>query len=259
MAQDPARQTRRQHLGHQAKTPPLVTAHRHQRSTKGRHRIGRRVTGGIECPTFRDLLACGFGHGDLAQSDRGGGLVELQSQPAFAVRHGKGDRVCPDHTRLAARRGHNRRGVGKSDADQPCLGDLLGEISKRGAGVCVSNGQTGQPELAGRIERRRKPVCECGLSKPHLRIHMDRCGARYAHHRCHVAFDAAAGQLQAIAFQVVQAANPVSCGFGPRHRPCHLGRGKGTCPVSQQCRLNCLFNLILCDARHMYFSRRTWP
>ena len=180
---DAACHARGQKLGHQAKSPAFVPAHRHQRSTQRGVRVGCWAPLGIHGPAFGNALTRCLGHGDFAQRDGCGGLVKLHGNAALPVRHGKRDGIGADHPGFSAGRRDDRRGIGHPDPDQARARDLPGEETQRRAGVRVAHHQLRGAVGPGGCDRGLQRALERGLRKPHLPIDLNNAGARLRDNR----------------------------------------------------------------------------
>ena len=210
-----------QQFRHQAETPTFIAAHRDQRSCKRCFGISGWRTIGINRPAFGNTFACRFGHGDFTQRHRRGRLVKLHRNASLPVGHGKGDRVGADHPAFAAGWCHNWRGIGQAQSDQPRLRNLSSEIPQRGAGVSMTNRQRRGATCTRGGNRFGQSTRKGRLGKSEPCINLDHPRFRAGDNRGDAPIHATRGQLLAIAFQIVQAANPIAHSFGLAHGICH--------------------------------------
>ena len=203
----------RQKLSHEAKSPAFIAAHGNQRTGQRRLGISGGISFGINGPAFWNAFPCGLGHGDFTQRHSGCRLIELHGNAALAIRHRKGNRVGADDPGFTARRRHNRRGIGQPKPDQPSAGNVFGKIPKRGTGVRMAHSKACHAQFLRRLNRHGQPPPKSRLGKSHFGIHMHRPRPRRRHYRFGRAINPPALQLQAIAFKIVQSANPISDAF----------------------------------------------
>ncbi|CEJ12199.1 hypothetical protein BN1110_02496 [bacterium YEK0313] len=114
-----------QEIDHDGKAEALCSARRQQHAGDSRGRIGGRQPRGIRRPARLDRLAAAFGETDLAH--RAGAEGEVEHDRRGRSGHGDGDGIVADHALGAARRRHQRPGIGHDDADAAGLGHGPGE------------------------------------------------------------------------------------------------------------------------------------
>ena len=210
-----------QQFCHQAEPPSFIPAHRDQRSGKGCRGIGGWRAVSINRPARGNTFTCRFGHGNFSQRHRRGRLVKLHCDATLPVRHGKGDRIGADHPALAAGRCHHRRGVGQPQTDQARLRDLGGEIAQRGAGMRMTNRQRRSAAFTRCDNRFGQSPRKSRLrkTKPRINLQHPRLWAR--DNRRDPTIHPTRSQLLAIAFEIIQATNPVAYCLGLAHGICH--------------------------------------
>lgn len=109
----------------------------------------------------------------------------------------------------------------------------------------MTDGKACDTELPRRIQGGGQTVGKSGLGKSHQRIDVN-CGrTRGGDNRNNVALYTPGLKLLAIAFQIVEAADPIPCGFCLSDGACHFCRRKGLGPMRHQCGLHRVLNLCL--------------